>query len=230
MQMLDIIARVAAKCDDPDQTYITTDYVMGFVNDVLDWLYNEFKLTGSQFDTSIVPLSAVPAGSPDLNTYQASGQPLATMILPRMVRWKLPGLDPTYWRRADGPLDYVRDIQPGIPILDSWAWQRYSLKLSNFSTALDLEITGDFLYDPVTAPDDQIQISQNANRVFSCKLASEVGKARGNDKWVKTYGDDADDALDSLKIAMTKANQAKTERVGRISRAAGNASRLITNH
>ena len=132
MLMSDIVTRVQSKCDDPDGTYITSDYVIGFSNDVLDWIFNQFALTGSQFDTNIIVLPSVTAGLPNLDQYQAAGQPLALMVLPRMVRWKLPGTDATYWRRADGPMDYIHDIQNGIPQLDSWAWQRWSLKLSNY--------------------------------------------------------------------------------------------------
>lgn len=230
MQFKDIARRVAAKCDDAEQTYVTEDYVLGFAQDAYEWLYNKLKLTGSQFDEAVVVLPSVQGGTPDLNALQAVGQPLASLVNPRIVRWKLPGTDTTYFTRADGPLDYVRDVAPGIPQLDSWAWIRYSLKLSNFSTPLDLEVSGDFLFDPLTSGDSPIQISLTANRVFSCKLASEVGKARGNDKWAQTYAVDADDALDDLLAAMTKANQSKTERVGRISRSAGNVARVLNNH
>jgi hypothetical protein len=229
VQFLDIVARVASKCDDPEQTVVDTNYVLGFAQDVYEWLFNKLILTGAEFATQVVVLPAVTAGSPDLNAFQASGQPLATLIQPRIIRWRVPGQDATFWRRADGPLDYIRDMPSvGIPQLDSWAWMRYSIKLSTFSTALDIEVTGEFLFDPLTAPDSQIQIAQNSNRCFSCKLASEVGKARGNKDWIKIYGDDADEAFDDLAIAMTRADQAKTRRLGRISRGTGTQQKLIT--
>ena len=191
---------------------------MGFVQDVYDWLFGKLRLANNQFDEEVVILPAVMAGSPDLNQFQATAQPLAGMVLPKTIRWKLPGQSNLYWRMSSGPLDYPRELNPGGPFLDSWAWIRYSVKLAMFSTALDLEITGDFAFDPLTDPDAQIVMTQLANRTFSCKLASEVGKARGNDKWVATYGADADDALDDLTIALSKENQKKTHRVARMSR------------
>jgi len=230
MQMSDINSRVRAKLDDQDATYATDDYILSFAPDAYEWLYVRMLTANSDFDENIVVLNAVTAGSPDLSQYQAAGQPLATLVQPRMIRWKIPGTNPTFFRKADGPLDFVRDMPNGIPQLDSWAWQRFSIKLSNFSTALDLEITGDFLFDPLTAPDSQVEISLIANRVFSCKLASEIGKARGNDKWAQTYGQDADDAFDDLMMSITRANQAKTNRVGRISRSTGNTNKLSTSH
>jgi len=218
MQLIDIATRVRAKCDDPDGTYITDDMVLGHANDVQDWLFGKMRLTNSDFDEEIVVVPSVTAGSPNLDQYQVTGNALAGMVRPRMIRWKIPGTDATFFRRADGPVDFPRDIQGGIPMLDSWSWIRYSVKLSNFSTALDLEITGEFLFDPFTDINNQIQISVIANRVFSCKIAAEIGKARGNDKWVTMYEADATDALDDLEIAITKENQGKTARVGRISR------------
>lgn len=220
--------RVAAKCDDPEQTYITVEYVMGFVQDVYDWLFGKLRLANNQFDEEVVILPGVAAGTPDLSQFQATGQPLAGMVLPRFIRWRLPGQSNLYWRQADGPLDYPRELNPGGPFLDSWSWMRYSVKLAMFSTELDLEITGDFAFDPLTDPDSQIGMTQLANRTFTCKLASEVGKARGNDKWVATYGGDADEALDDLSIALSKENQKKTHRVARMNRRGGIAGSNTT--
>lgn len=229
MQFRDIIQRVCAKCDDPDQTYITPDYVMGFAQDTYEWLFGKLRLTGSQFDEETIILPAVPAGTPNLDSYMATGGVLAGLVQPRIIRWKLPGLDPTYWQRSDGPLDEVRDLtNAGEPMLDSWAYTRYSIKLSNFNVNLDLEITGEFLFDQLNSPDSQVEISAAYNRTFSCKLAAEVGKARGNDKWVTTYEADADDSLDDLRLAMVKARQGITERVARMSRNGFSGNLAIT--
>lgn len=218
LSIRDAAERVAAKCDDQEETYVDVDYIMGFVQDVYDWLFGKLRLANNQFDEEVVILPGVTAGSPDLDQYQATGQPLAGMVLPRGLRWRLPGQSNIYWRKADGPLDYPRDLNPGGPFLDSWSWMRYSVKLANFSTDLDLEVTGDFAFDPLTDPDSKITMTQLANRTFTCKLASEVGKARGNDKWKVDYGADADDALDDLLIAFSKENQKKYHRVARMNR------------
>jgi hypothetical protein len=229
MQVGDIIRRVAAKCDDQEQTYLTSDYIMGFMQDTMEWIFGKLRLTASEFDEQIVVLPGVNAGLPNLDSYQADGQPLAMLVQPRMIRWKLAGQPITNWCRGDGPLDFVRDIQNGIAALDSWAWIKYSIKLSNYSVSLDLEVSGDFLFDPLVDEQSQIQISIAANRAFSCQIAAEVGKARGNDKWVTTYSADALDALEDLSIAMTQAEQAKTRRVGRMNRRGGGRQVMSTN-
>lgn len=220
MQLDDIIKRVQAKHDDPGGIYVSSEYVMGFVADCQDWLFGKLRLTGWEASEEIIELPAVPAGLPTLDTYQVSGGALGTLVQPRMIRWKLPGQDATNWVRANGPMDFPRDIQNGAAYLDSWAWIRSSLKLSNYSTALDLEVTGECLFDALTGPEDQIQISLAANRCFASKIAAEAAKARRIPDWVTQYSADADEAFDDLAIAMTRANQGKTRRLGRMSRRA----------
>jgi hypothetical protein len=226
----DIIKRMQSKLDDPDGTYLTEDYVMGFVPDVYEWMFNKISLFTNKFDEEQIVLPAVPAGTRTLDAFQLEGQPLAMLVTPTMLRWRLPGLDDTYWRKVDGPLDYPRDVAQGMESLDSWAWNRYSVKLSNFSTALDIEVTGSFLFDPLTSGDDPVQIAMNANRCFSTRLSAEVAAAREMWKLSEKYEAWADDALDDLVILMTKAMQRLVRRVGRISRPSGNASRVVQNH
>ena len=216
-----------AKCDDTDGTYVTDDVVLGLLPEAYDWIFNKLEIADSQFDQSIVVLPAVPAGTPDLSVYQADGQPLASLLQPRMIRWRIPGQSALYWRRADGPLNTPRDMPAGgLPALDSWAWVKYQIALSAFSTALDLEVTGDFIPDALAGPDSQILLGKNITRALTCKLSCEVGKRRGNDKWVTVYGADADEAIDDVAIAMVKARQANPARVGKMSRGSDNPTGL----
>jgi hypothetical protein len=46
MQFGDIARRVAAMCDDPDQTYLTNDYILGLAPVPYDWLYGNFFSLG----------------------------------------------------------------------------------------------------------------------------------------------------------------------------------------
>jgi hypothetical protein len=218
MQVSDIYTQVLALCDDDEGTYLELPYVLTRLQIAYNWLFAKLRLTGNQFDEQTIVLPAVPAGIPNLDSYMATGGELATLIQPRIIRWKLPGQDPTYWQRANGPIDEVNDLtNAGLPLLDSWAFSRYSIKLSNFNVALDLEITGEFLFDPLTSPDSQIEIANDATNALVFKTAYFVGKSRGNPGWL-TYTDDADDSVDDLRIALTKARQGITERVARMSR------------
>lgn len=226
----DIIARVQSLLDDPDGTYIDDGYVTGFAQNVYDVLYNRMRLYGHQFSEIDVELPSVAAGTPDLSAFQATGKPLALMVQPRMIEWKLPGQDATYYAPADGPVDKVRDIVPGITALDSWAWLRRKIFLSRFSTALDLRVTGDFLFDPLTEGASPIEIEINANPVLAYMIAEEIAGARGNDKWLALYKRKGDDAFDDLNIAMVKAQQATTRRVGKINRRVPGVRQPLQNH
>lgn len=159
LQIKDIVARVASKHDDPDQTYVMPEYVMGFVQDTLDWLFGKLRLANNQFDEQVIVLPNVNAGTPNLDAFMQTGQPLALMVLPKIIRWKLPGQLPIYWRQSDGPLDYPHDVDPGGPFLDSWSWRAYSIELAKFNANLDLEVTGDCMFAAANDPDAQVVIS-----------------------------------------------------------------------
>lgn len=227
MNVSDVISRVQAKCDDADGTYVTDDMVLSLLPEAYDWIFNKLELADSQFDQGIVVLPAVPAGSPDLSVYQADGQPLANLLQPRMLRWRLAGQGDLLWRRANGPLAVPRDLNDGgYPALDSWAWSSYNVLLSKFSADLDIEVTGDFIPNALTGPDSQVLLGKNITRALSCKLAAEVGKRRGNQQWVTLYSADADEAIDDVTIAMVKARQALPARVGRMNRMGNGISQL----
>src|SRR5437763_15915523 len=133
MQLLDIATRVRAMLDGQDGTYCDDAYVLGHAQHAYDWIYNKLRLINSDCDEQIIILPAVAAGTPDLSGYMAAGQPLATPVQPRTVRCRLPGPDAASFRRADGPLDYVRDIGQANSQLVYCAWIIHSPYLSQFS-------------------------------------------------------------------------------------------------
>src|SRR5438270_70379 len=110
MNAQDIVKRVQAKCDDPDGTYITPDYVMVFMQDEYERIANKLRTIDDSFDEQVVELPTVAPGTTDLNAYQAAGKALDGLVTPRRVEWKLAGQLPIYYRDAEGPLDKVRDV------------------------------------------------------------------------------------------------------------------------
>jgi hypothetical protein len=215
----DIISRVQFMLDDPEGTGDgDPDYITGFAQNQYDRLYNKLRANGHNFDQLTVELAAVPAGVPDLGQYQVPGGLLALMVQPRMLEWKLPGQDASNYLAASGPLDKVPDAVASIPQLSAWAWTRRKLLLSRFSTPLDLRVTGDFLFDPLTDGNSPIEIELVANPVLAFGIAVAVAKARGRKQNVIDYAPDLEDSFDDINIALTKANLSKTRRVGRMSR------------
>ncbi len=92
MLVSDIVSRVAALLDDGEQTYCTDDWVLGFAQNEYEVLFNKLRLCGTEFDDVVIELPNVAAGTPDLSAFMASGQPLATLVQPRMIEWKPAGL------------------------------------------------------------------------------------------------------------------------------------------
>lgn len=231
MRLSDLIPRIQTLLDDPDGTYLDADYVAAHAQQQYEFLYNKIYNTGSQAVEQVIEIPGVAAATADLSAYQVTGQPLAQMVVPRLVEWKLPGQNKTFYAYADGPLDKVRDIAPpGIPALNSWAWIRRNLTLGLFSTALDLRITGAFLFDPLITQDVSLQAGINANAAIVLMIALAIAEARGNPSWIDRYEKKSADALDDFLIALTKAEQGKTRRVGRINRRSSTTGNSINIH
>jgi hypothetical protein len=217
MNVADLIKGVQTDLDDPDGTYFTPDYITGFLRQVYKKLANKLRLTDSDFDERIVELPNIQAGTPDLSAFQKTGQPLEELLTPRGIEWKLPGQDSRFYRLADGPLDKVRDVpDPGFPRLDSWAFITQIVRLSKMSVNLDLRLTGDFLPDPMVAPDDQSQLPVSADVPFQTMLALRVAEANGRDKTIKYLSAELVDELDDVQIALVKGQQGQPRRLGRM--------------
>lgn len=206
--------------DDDDGTYTTDAKIAGHAQQQYELLQNALEAaTNSQFDEQVIEVTNVKAGTPNLDALMAKGQPLENIISPRIIEWKLPGLDPTNYREAAGPLDAVRDVAAGLPSLDSWAWIRRSIKLSNFAINLDLRITATSLFDPLMEQDTVIEMERKAVPVLAIMVALAIAKSRGMPTMVATYTQDLADAFDDLVIGLVKADQSKNRRVARICRA-----------
>jgi hypothetical protein len=231
MRLSDIVPRIQTKLDDPDGSYLDQDYVSAHAQDVYEAVYNEIYNTGSQSVEKPVELLNVAASTADLSAYQLTGQSLAMMVNPRLVEYKLAGQDRSFYRYADGPLDKVRDIPaPGLPTLDSWGWIQRNLTLSLFNVVLDLRVTGAFLFDPLLSADVTLEAGINANALLVSRIALSIAIARGNPGWITAYTAESQDRMDNLLISLTKAEQAKTRRVGRINRRSSTAGNSINIH
>lgn len=228
MNLKELTKRVQPLLSDPDGTFCDDAYVSGFLPTVYEDLQNKLGLTSYQFNESEIELPGVIAGSPNLDSYQQVGQPLFYMIRPTIIEWKLPGQDNTYYQEAQGPLDEIIDLPAGVPYLDDWAFIQQSVKLSNFSIALDLRVTGIFMLDPLTDPDQQIKIAPNVNVVLTYMLAEAAASERGNQAWILRYGAKADETLDDLALLFVRAQQGRTRRVARMSRRTLNSNPFNT--
>jgi hypothetical protein len=231
MRLSDIVPKIQALLDDPDGTYIDDNYVASHAQLQYEALYNKIYNTGSQSVEQSIELLAIAASTADLSAYQATGQSLATLVTPTVVEWKLSGQDKSFYRYADGPLDKVRDIPvPGLANLDCWAWIRRNIQLSLFNTALDIRVTGKFLFSPLTSTDVSIDLLGTGDLALAYMIALSIAEARGNPGWIQRYEVKSQDAIDEFLIALTKAEQSKTRRFGRLNRRSSTTGNTINIH
>lgn len=214
----DLKARVRSLVEDPDSEFTTDAYLQDKVAMAYDDLYNKLRMTGAQFDESVVELTNVIAGASDLGAYFASGKELEMLLKPAQdgFDWKLTGLDATNYRPAR-MVSKLPDVQAG-QLIRSFEWRKGNLYFTPVTTAVDIRIRGEFLFSALKADADPIQAGINVGNVLAYWTAALIGIVRGNPQWEKSYQFKGDLAFDDIAIMLTKADQAKVQRVGRTSR------------
>src|ERR1700690_3473955 len=82
---------------EPNSDWTDADYILGKLAVLSDDIANRLELLDLNYATVEVILPAVPANTPDLSSYQASGQPLSMLILPKSIEWRLAGETQEEW-------------------------------------------------------------------------------------------------------------------------------------
>lgn len=214
----DLKTRIRSLVEDQDAEFTTDSYLQDKVGMAYDDLYNKLRMTGAQFDESVVELTNIPAGTSDLGAYFASGKELEMLLNPSKngFDWKLTGLDSTNYRNVS-MVSKIPDVQAS-QIIRSFEWRKGNLYFTPVATPVDIRIRGEFLFSALKTDADPIQAGINVGNVIVYWTAVLIGIARGNPQWEKSYQFKGDQAFDDIAIMLTKADQAKVLRVGRTSR------------
>jgi hypothetical protein len=214
----DLKARIRDLVEDSGAEYTTDDYLQNKVAMAYDDLYNKLRMTGTQFDESVIELINVPAGTSDLGQYFASGKELELLlnVSPQGFDWKLTGLDATNYLPAK-LVGKNPDVQPGQVIM-SYEWRKGNIYFTPVTAAVDIRIRGEFLFSALKEDANQIQAGINVGNVLTYWTCALIGIVRGNPQWEKSYQFKGDLAFDDIAIMLTKANLAKVFRVARMSR------------
>lgn len=110
-----IITRVQDALEDAGSAWTNADYICSALSIVNDDIEQELENLGLNFDTQVIILPSVPANTVDLSAYQAEGQPLSGMIMPKVVEWRLAGQNQEMWTEVD-PVDKVIDTDTGTGV------------------------------------------------------------------------------------------------------------------
>lgn len=216
MDLGTVKSRIRSLVDDADASYATDAFLLPLINQKYEELYNRMLSTGAEFERKVVELLSVPAQTPNLSAYVLPGQPLELMVQPLQLEWKQEGLDPTNYKTAS-LVDNVKDVIPD-QLIDDWEWRAGVIYFTPCTLNVDLRIRGDFLFAALTTDSDSIAITKNFGHALAYGTAALVGAVRGNQAWAQAYTLLQDNAVDDVMQYLTRKDQAKIRRIGRMSR------------
>jgi hypothetical protein len=214
MDLSSVKSRIRSLVDDPDASYATDAFLLPLINQKYEELYNRMLSTGAEFERKVVELFNVPAQTANLSAYALTGQPLELMVQPLQFEWKQAGLDPTNYKTAS-LVDKVEDVIPER-LVDDWEWRAGVIYFTPSTLALDIRIRGDFLFAALNADTDVVAVSKNFGHALAYGTAALAGAVRGNQAWAQAYTLLQDNALDDIMQYLTRKDQAKIRRVGRM--------------
>lgn len=224
MNLAEVKSRIRALVDDPDGTYVTDGFLAPLINQKYEEIYNRMLSTGAEFERRVVELSGVAPLTGDLSVYNLPGRELELMLQPLMFEWKLAGTDATFYRTAS-LVDRVKDVIPG-QIIEDWEFRSGVIYFTPSALAVDIRLRGDFLFAALTAETDAIAAAKNLGHAVAYGTASLIGTVRGNPAWTQAYAILQDNAVDDVMQYLTRKDQGKVRRVGRLSRRS-NGNRVI---
>lgn len=214
MDLGTVKSRIRSLVDDPDASYATDAFLLPLINQKYEELYNRMLSTGAEFERGVTEILNVPAQTPNLSAYALPGQPLELMIQPLQFEWKQAGLDPTNYKPAS-LVDKVKDVIPD-QLVDDWEWRAGVIYFTPCTLNVDIRIRGDFLFAALTTDSDAIAVTKNFGHALAYGAAALVGAVRGNQAWAQAYTLLQDNAVDDVMQYLTRKDQAKIRRVGRM--------------
>ena len=216
MDLSTVKSRIRSLVDDPDASYATDAFLLPLINQKYEELYNRMLSTGAEFERRVAELFNVPAQTTNLSAYARPAQPLELMMQPLQFEWKQAGLDPTNYRIA--PLtDRVADVIPD-QLIQNWEWRSGVIYFTPCTLAVDIRIRGDFLFAALSTDSDVVAVTKNFGHALAYGTAALVGAVRGNQAWAQAYTLLQDNAVDDVMQYLTRKDQAKVRRLGRMSR------------
>jgi hypothetical protein len=216
MDLTTVKTRIRSLVDDPDATYATDAFLLPLINQKYEELYNRMLSTGAEFERKIVEIFSLAPQTPDLSAYNFTGQPLELMVQPLTLEWKQAGLDNTNYRTA-ALVDKVKDVVAN-QFVDDWEWRAGIIYLTPCILNVDLRIRGDFLFSSLASDQDVVSAAKNFGHALAYGASALVGVVRGNQAWAQAYTLLQDNAVDDVMQYLTRKDQAKIRRLGRVTR------------
>ncbi len=210
-------ARVRSLLDDPDGTYLNDSFLVPLISEVYDDANSQLAATQSSWDIAVVEAPGIAPGTPNLAALQTGAGPLAALTdQPLRIDWKPAGEDPSYYRLVRN-YEVLPDLQPRAAVA-GWEFRREVIWLTPCSIAVDLRVRGEFAPPPLTDESSVLSSHPRIGYVVAYGAAALVATVRGNDPWVRQYGQKALEGMDEILEQLVRAEQGQVRRAGRQSR------------
>jgi hypothetical protein len=171
----DIVKRVGVLLDDPSNSQYDTDYLMPWIDQEYDILDVDLELLGMQYIESNA-LVNLTAGQTDLTPLLADGQALATMKVPKKIRWWLTS-QPEYTFSESIPTDELDAVTPQSIGAYQWTFIDGAIAVTPSAVPVTLRIYFDQvstnIYDP------QQNVIRGTAHILALQVAKEVATIKG---------------------------------------------------
>lgn len=209
-----LIARIQALWDDVGGTWCDKDYILSLIAINSEDVESKLESLDLSFDTNVIVLPSVPAGTTDLTAYQSEGEPLENMMLPVALEWRLVGQDDSKWStvaRVDKVMDAGTTAFQGVA---SWEWRGGIVHITPSGVDVDLRIRDEEL--PAILDNDSTTYVKGLTNVLAFGVAALIGYTRGGagSKLAMKWEQMEDDALSVVIDRMVKNEQVIPRRMG----------------
>lgn len=223
MAVEDIVSRVQKLFEDEQAGWCDKGYILGWLQMYNEDLESYLENLDLAYDTQVVVILGVPANTTDLSTYQSASGPLANMMFPIALEWKLTGDNNLQWRPID-PVDKVEDTDSsldGQPVhsnivgILSYEWRGSIVYISPSSVAVDLRMRAEML--PAVVNTDNAAYIKGMTNVLAYGISVMIADVRGgagNAKLSLKFADRHQKALDVLVDRLVKQDQIPHRRMG----------------
>lgn len=228
MTVQDIITRVQSELEDAtgesNSDWTDADYILGKLVTLGDDISTRLQLLDLNYSTQETIIPNVGPNAVDLSTYQAAGQVLAQMVLPKSVEWRLVGQTQEDWQFVE-QVDKIIDTDTGTgetgsavasddPTVESWAWIGGILKLSPCMVPVDFRVR--FVGTAISLNTNSTQQIIGLTNVYVYKCCEKIcaSRAVGTSNLVAYFKDCYNRACADFEGLSLKTQQSKTIRLG----------------
>ena len=228
MTVQDIITRVQSEIEDAvggtDSDWCDADYILGKLATLSDDIAIRLQLLDLNYSTQEVILPNVGPNVSDLSSFQATGQPLAQMIIPKSVEWRLVGETQEDWEIVE-QVDKLIDTDTGTgetgatvasndPTVESYEWRQGILRVSPCMVPVDFRIR--FAGTVISlSTNSQAQIVGLTNvYVYKCAEKITASRSVGTGALPKYFRDCYNHACADFEGLSVKNQQSKMTRLG----------------